>query len=436
MRARDRPRRRRSTSPSGGPPYPPWRAIYSSPLTRTRETAAILGKALDIAPWSDLDLVDCNAGEWAGAALKDLVKKPEWATVVHYPSGFRFPGGESMQRYERPDRRRGQRSWWAGTRDRACDRVPRRPDQRPSWPTLWACTLTCSSGSSSPPLPSAPSLTASWLRASCSSTGRARRATCPSQTGPATGGESEPKLSASFDLESPTRVTVGAVGPPGKRVFYLQARQEDQLVSLKLEKEQVLFLAGGLSEVMADLAAPAAVPAESELELEQPVLAEWAVGSMQLAYDPAADRVVLVARESPRTRTKLEPVKKAPVKKYRGEAPAETVKTRRPGTGRSVGQRLLGPEDEETGSSRHRGGPRGFDPRAGGRRHRARQEAPAGRAPSVPALRFPAERGPLVPQDERAPGAVTVSRRHAKQAKDPERRKRECAVDGLRARGR
>jgi uncharacterized repeat protein (TIGR03847 family) len=90
---------------------------------------------------------------------------------------------------------------------------------------------------------------------------------------------------------------VGAVGPPGQRVFYLQARQEEQVVSLKLEKEQVLFLAGGLSEVMADLAAPSSVPGETELELEQPVLPEWAVGSMQLGYDSSADRVVLVARE-------------------------------------------------------------------------------------------------------------------------------------------
>jgi uncharacterized repeat protein (TIGR03847 family) len=104
-------------------------------------------------------------------------------------------------------------------------------------------------------------------------------------------------MSASFDLPSPVRVTVGAVGPPGKRVFYLQARQADELVSLKLEKEQVLFLAGGLSEVLADLASPAAVPNEAELELEEPVLPAWSVGSMQLAYDPGNDRVVLVARE-------------------------------------------------------------------------------------------------------------------------------------------
>jgi probable phosphomutase (TIGR03848 family) len=72
-------------------------AIYCSPLTRTRETAAIVGKALDIAPVEHQDLVDCDTGEWAGAALKDLVKKPEWPTVVNYPSGFRFPGGESMK---------------------------------------------------------------------------------------------------------------------------------------------------------------------------------------------------------------------------------------------------------------------------------------------------------------------------------------------------
>jgi uncharacterized repeat protein (TIGR03847 family) len=80
-------------------------------------------------------------------------------------------------------------------------------------------------------------------------------------------------------------------------VFYFQARQADELVSLKLEKEQVLFLAGGLSEVLADLASPAAVPNEAELELEEPVLPAWSVGSMQLAYDPGNDRVVLVARE-------------------------------------------------------------------------------------------------------------------------------------------
>ena len=104
-------------------------------------------------------------------------------------------------------------------------------------------------------------------------------------------------MSSSFDLPNPARVTVGAVGPPGKRVFYLQARQGDEVVSLKLEKQQVLLLAGGLSEVLSDLASPSYTPGEAELALEEPVEAKWAVGQMELGYDSQADRIVLVARE-------------------------------------------------------------------------------------------------------------------------------------------
>ena len=83
---------------------------------------------------------------------------------------------------------------------------------------------------------------------------------------------------------------MGAIGPPGKRVFYFQARQEDQLVSLKLEKEQVLFLAGGLSEVMADLATPAKIPDESDLELNYTSICDPrlnATQSLDLAFHVA-----------------------------------------------------------------------------------------------------------------------------------------------------
>jgi uncharacterized repeat protein (TIGR03847 family) len=102
-------------------------------------------------------------------------------------------------------------------------------------------------------------------------------------------------VSSSFDLTNPSRVTVGAIGPPGKRTFYLQARQEDRLVSLKLEKEQVMLLAGGLGQVLSDLASPASPAIDTDLE--EPVLAEWAVGAMELSYDPAADKVVILAAE-------------------------------------------------------------------------------------------------------------------------------------------
>ncbi len=71
-------------------------AIYASPLERARETAAPLAKARAMSVRVDRGLFECDFGEWTGAELKDLAKKPEWATVQRYPSGFRFPGGESF----------------------------------------------------------------------------------------------------------------------------------------------------------------------------------------------------------------------------------------------------------------------------------------------------------------------------------------------------
>jgi probable phosphoglycerate mutase len=71
-------------------------AIYASPLQRTRETAAPIGKALGLKPKADKGLLECDFGEWTGASLAKLRKLPEWKAVQRNPSGFRFPGGESF----------------------------------------------------------------------------------------------------------------------------------------------------------------------------------------------------------------------------------------------------------------------------------------------------------------------------------------------------
>lgn len=71
-------------------------AIYASPLERTRETAAPIATALGQKVIAERGLLECDFGEWTGAKLADLRKKPEWSTVQRYPSGFRFPGGESF----------------------------------------------------------------------------------------------------------------------------------------------------------------------------------------------------------------------------------------------------------------------------------------------------------------------------------------------------
>ncbi len=72
-------------------------AVYASPLERTRQTAAPIASALGLRVKIDRGLLECDFGEWTGAELKNLVKLPEWTTVQRYPSGFRFPGGESFR---------------------------------------------------------------------------------------------------------------------------------------------------------------------------------------------------------------------------------------------------------------------------------------------------------------------------------------------------
>ncbi|MDQ1412781.1 MAG: hypothetical protein QOE07_1369 [Acidimicrobiaceae bacterium] len=100
-------------------------------------------------------------------------------------------------------------------------------------------------------------------------------------------------MSSSFDLPSVQHLTVGAVGEPGHRTFYLQARQDAQLVTLKIEKQQVRVLAERLVELLRETLA-IAPPAP---ELAEPVLAEWPIGALRILDDRDGDQIVLMAEE-------------------------------------------------------------------------------------------------------------------------------------------
>ena len=103
-------------------------------------------------------------------------------------------------------------------------------------------------------------------------------------------------MSDSFDFSSPDLFTAGAIGPPGQRVFYLQAREGDALVTLKCEKEQVRVLGEYLGRLLERLSAPGSGPG-SDLALVEPLTPAWIVGSIGVGYDEATDRVVLVIEE-------------------------------------------------------------------------------------------------------------------------------------------
>jgi probable phosphoglycerate mutase len=71
-------------------------AIYASPLERARETAAPIAAARSMKVRIDKGLLECDFGDWTGAELAALMKKPEWQTVQRAPSTFTFPNGESF----------------------------------------------------------------------------------------------------------------------------------------------------------------------------------------------------------------------------------------------------------------------------------------------------------------------------------------------------
>jgi uncharacterized repeat protein (TIGR03847 family) len=100
----------------------------------------------------------------------------------------------------------------------------------------------------------------------------------------------------SFEFDAPEHFTAGTVGPPGQRVFYLQAQQAAELVTLKCEKEQVRALADYLERLLAALPGGAAEAAD-DAELIEPVEAAWIVAALGAGYDQGRDRVLVEARE-------------------------------------------------------------------------------------------------------------------------------------------
>lgn len=71
-------------------------AVYSSPLARTRETAAPIAAAAGLPITEDAALVEIDFGDWTGKGFDELRDDPLWTTWNNKRAVARPPDGEAM----------------------------------------------------------------------------------------------------------------------------------------------------------------------------------------------------------------------------------------------------------------------------------------------------------------------------------------------------
>jgi len=96
-------------------------------------------------------------------------------------------------------------------------------------------------------------------------------------------------------------ITVDALGPKGRRVFYMQSTKGDQVVTLLAEKFQIQSLAVGIEQFLAEIAAKfpdipdaSAKYDEEKMHITPPVDPLFRLADIGLGYNAEDDMVVLV----------------------------------------------------------------------------------------------------------------------------------------------
>lgn len=106
-----------------------------------------------------------------------------------------------------------------------------------------------------------------------------------------------------YDWDSLDTVTVGTVGPPGRRSFLLQASQQGKALTMGMEKEQAAALAAGLARLLSLLRredperAADLEPSGASMGLILPLEEAFRIGNIGLGVDEAAHKVLLVLHE-------------------------------------------------------------------------------------------------------------------------------------------
>lgn len=97
-----------------------------------------------------------------------------------------------------------------------------------------------------------------------------------------------------IELTAPHHLTVGYVGGPGEREFFLQAEDAQQLLTVKMEKIQVQGIGDLLAQLLARIDdAPATDWDHAAMQLREPMNVEWRVREIALGIDDEEQLLLL-----------------------------------------------------------------------------------------------------------------------------------------------
>ena len=105
-----------------------------------------------------------------------------------------------------------------------------------------------------------------------------------------------------IDLNPIDFITIGTLGPQGKRVFHLQAGREGRTVAFVIEKEQAWALGEAIREFIDDLDERYDEDNSDldnmDMDLREPIQPLFRVAQMGLAFDEDEGLIILIAQEA------------------------------------------------------------------------------------------------------------------------------------------
>jgi probable phosphomutase (TIGR03848 family)/uncharacterized repeat protein (TIGR03847 family) len=283
----------------------PISAIYSSPLERALDTAKAVAACQKLEVHIRQDLGEMRAGEWSGKKIDEIRDTEIFKQLQSKPVGVRIPGGESIDEVQ---------TRMAAAIDAIVAAHPKEIvavfSHADPLKAVIAHYLKMDLNEYQRLSISPASVTVFFFDEHGAHLFRLNDSEKLPAFKPETEEKKErkeeekmPEANILYDLNPVTHITVGAVGKPGKRTFYLQGRQGATVVTLHAEKEQVSALSQGIDQLLERLGqasqAKTVQVTAMEMELSQPIEPVFRVGQLGLGYEAEHGLLVLVAYELP-----------------------------------------------------------------------------------------------------------------------------------------